>query len=82
MKNIKEIIMKNIVEKINESSSNILSKDNLLGIMCAVKCLIDDNANFSLELKTKNIKPSLSEKDMFNAAQILIDQDIWEISKK
>jgi len=74
--------MKDIITKINESSSNTLSKDNLLGIMCAVKCLIDDNANFSLELKTKHIKPSLSEKDIFNAAQILIDQDIWEISKK
>ena len=74
--------MKDIITKINESSSNILSKDNLLGIMCAVKCLMDDNANFSLELKTTNIKPSLSEKDMFDAAKILIDQNIWEISKK
>ena len=71
--------MKDIITKINESSSNILSKDNLLGIMCAVKCLMDDNANFSLELKTTNIKPSLSEKDMFDAAKILIDQNIWEI---
>lgn len=73
--------MKNIQQYINESS-NALSKDNLLGIMCAVKCLIDDNANFSFELKTKNIKPTLSEADMFNAAKILIDQNIWEISKK
>jgi len=74
--------MKDIITKINESSSNTLSKDNLLGIMCAVKCLIADNANFSLELKTNKIKPTLSEKDMFDAAKILIDQNIWEITKK
>lgn len=74
--------MKDIITKINESLSDTLSKDNLLAIMCAVKCLMYDNTNFSLELKTKKIKPSLSEKDIFDAAKILIDQDIWEITKK
>ena len=70
--------MKNIVELIKESSQKF-SKDDLLGIMCAVKCLQDKNANFTMELKTNKLNPSLHESEMFEAAQILIDQKIWEI---
>ena len=70
--------MKDIITKINESKEGI-SKDNILAIMCAVKTLLNDNANYSLEIKTKKINPDMSQKDIFDAAQIIIDQKIWEI---
>ena len=45
----------------------------------AVKCLQDKNANFTMELKTNKLNPSLSEKEMFEYADILINQKIWKI---
>ena len=48
--------------------------------MCAVKTLLNDNANYSLEIKTKKLNPDMSQKDIFDAAQIIIiNQKIWEI---
>ena len=70
--------MKQLSKYINEAKEGI-SKDNILAIMCAVKTLLDDNANYSLEIKTKKLNPDMSQKDIFDAAQIIIDQKIWEI---
>ena len=44
-----------------------------------LETLLNDNANYSLEIKTKKLNPDMSQKDIFDAAQIIIDQKIWEI---
>ena len=71
--------MKNLKDKILESKFPELTQDNLLAIMCAVKALMGENVNYSMELKTNHINPTISEEDAFEGAQIIIDQKIWEI---
>ena len=73
MKNIKNYI-------IDESKSIEITEQNLLAIMCAVKTLLAKNVNYSLELRTNHINPTISETDSFDFAQVLIDQKIWDIS--
>jgi len=72
--------MKSILDKISESKSAEINEQNLLAIMCSVKTLMNKNANYSLELKTNHINPTISESQAFDAAEILLSQKIWEIS--
>lgn len=50
-----------------------ISSDDALAIGCALNCLSDDNCNYSLELRTKHIKPSLSGSEIFNIARLVIE---------
>lgn len=72
--------MKDILDKISESKSAEINEQNLLAIMCSVKTLMNENANYTLELKTNHINPTISESQAFHAAKVLINQKIWEIS--
>ena len=64
---------------IKEFRESTISEQNLLAIMCAVKTLMDENVNYSMELKTNNIKPTIGEYEAFHAAKVLVEQDIWKI---
>ena len=70
--------MKSIVEKINEAKAEY-SKDNLLAIMCMIETIANDG-NYSASIKANKLKPSISEKDAYDAAQILMNQTIWKIN--
>lgn len=78
--------MKDIVTKINESKEQELI-DNAKAIASAIICLNDDNGNYSLELKTRKINPTLSENDVFKMAEnineIITDEmEYWVENKK
>ena len=72
MKNLKDMIL-------NEFKSAEINEENLLAIMCAVKTLMNFNANYSLELKTNHLNPMISEQEAYHAAKVLLEQKIWEI---
>ena len=72
MKTLKDVIL-------NEFKSAEINEQNLLAIMCSVKTLMDENANYSMELKTNNLNPTISEVEAFHAAKVLLDQKIWKI---
>jgi len=70
--------MKNIKQFICESNDEF-TKDNLLAVLCAFATLQDDNKLYSLELKNNHLKPTISEEKAFEMAEILMNQNIWEI---
>jgi hypothetical protein len=70
--------MKSLVEKINEAKAEY-NKDNLLAIMCMVETIANDG-NYSSSIKANKLKPSISEQDAYDAAQILMNQTIWKIN--
>lgn len=71
MKNLKDIIVESKPAEINEQ--------NLLAIICSVKTLMDENTNYSSELKANHINPTISEWQAYHAAKVLVEQKIWEI---
>ena len=60
--------MKNINSYIHESNNEELI-NNAKAIASAIICLNDDNGNYTMELKSRKIKPTLSEKEVFMMAK-------------
>lgn len=70
--------MKSLVEKINEAKAEY-SKDNLLAIMCMVESIVNEG-DYDSSLKANKLKPTISSKEVYDAAQILMNQTIWKIN--
>ena len=69
MKDIKTLLYK---ANINESKNEI-TEDNLLAILCMVRCLLDETCLYSAEIRVNKVNPTMSEDKIYDFAKFLID---------